>query len=58
MFSKIIEKDKFIDVVINNAGGGPMVPAEKAPPKLSESIIKLNLYFIIIIYFLVGISKS
>ena len=43
MFSKIIEKDKFIDVVINNAGGGPMVPAEKAPPKLSESIIKLNL---------------
>ena len=43
MFSEIIAEDNRIDVVINNAGGGPMVQAEKAPPKLSESIIKLNL---------------
>lgn len=32
-----------LDVLINNAGGGPPVESATASPRLSESIIKLNL---------------
>lgn len=32
-----------LDVLINNAGGGPPIAAAKAPPKLTEKIIALNL---------------
>jgi NAD(P)-dependent dehydrogenase (short-subunit alcohol dehydrogenase family) len=32
-----------LDVVINNAGGGPFAPAATASPRFSESVIKLNL---------------
>ena len=41
--SYIIKKKKSLDVVINNAGGGPLVEAASASPRLSESIVKLNL---------------
>ena len=41
--NQITERNKSIDVVINNAGGGPMVEAATASPRLSESIVKLNL---------------
>ncbi|MCP5019262.1 MAG: SDR family oxidoreductase [Ketobacter sp.] len=32
-----------LDVLINNAGGSPPINAADAPPKLTESIIRLNL---------------
>ena len=38
-----------LDVLVNNAGGGPPVDAAKAPPRLTESIIRLNLTAPIII---------
>ena len=43
IFLAITKQTGNIDIVINNAGGGPMIAADKAPPKLSESIIRLNL---------------
>tara|TARA_B100000929_G_scaffold204313_1_gene162564 strand:- start:1937 stop:2704 length:768 start_codon:yes stop_codon:yes gene_type:complete len=41
--NEIIKKYQSIDVLINNAGGGPMTEAATTPIKLSESIVKLNL---------------
>jgi len=38
-----IDKTGRLDVLINNAGGSPMMDAATAPAKLSEAIIKLNL---------------
>lgn len=38
-----IEKTGRLDCLINNAGGGPPVASADASPRLSESIIKLNL---------------
>jgi NAD(P)-dependent dehydrogenase (short-subunit alcohol dehydrogenase family) len=37
--------DRFgrLDVVVNNAGGGPTAPAATASPRFSEAIIRLNL---------------
>jgi NAD(P)-dependent dehydrogenase (short-subunit alcohol dehydrogenase family) len=32
-----------LDVVVNNAGGGPSAPADSASPRFSEAIIRLNL---------------
>lgn len=32
-----------LDIVVNNAGGGPSVPAAKASPNLVTSVIRLNL---------------
>jgi NAD(P)-dependent dehydrogenase (short-subunit alcohol dehydrogenase family) len=32
-----------LDVVVNNAGGGPSAPADTASPRFSEAIIRLNL---------------
>ena len=32
-----------LDVVVNNAGGGPSAPADAASPRFSEAIIRLNL---------------
>jgi len=32
-----------LDVVINNAGGAPFVPAAQASPRFTESVIRLNL---------------
>ena len=32
-----------LDVLVNNAGGSPYVPADKASPRFSEAIIGLNL---------------
>ncbi len=37
------ERFGHLDVLVNNAGGTPPVEAAKAPPRLSEKIIQLNL---------------
>lgn len=39
----VLEHTGRLDVLINNAGGSPPVNAADAPPKLTESIIRLNL---------------
>ncbi|MGB0906824.1 MAG: SDR family oxidoreductase [Maricaulaceae bacterium] len=38
-----LEKTGRIDCLINNAGGGPPVASKDASPRLTESVIKLNL---------------
>lgn len=38
-----LEKTGRLDVLINNAGGGPPVASKDASPRLTESVIKLNL---------------
>jgi NAD(P)-dependent dehydrogenase (short-subunit alcohol dehydrogenase family) len=32
-----------LDIVVNNAGGGPSAPADSASPRFSEAIVRLNL---------------
>jgi len=32
-----------LDIVVNNAGGGPVAPAATTPPKVAEKIVALNL---------------
>ncbi|WP_410639068.1 SDR family oxidoreductase [Amycolatopsis sp. lyj-346] len=39
----IVERHGRLDVVVNNAGGAPFVPAAEAPPRLHEKIVQLNL---------------
>ena len=43
MFAHIKAEYGRLDVVVNNAGGSPMVDAATASPRLSEGIIRLNL---------------
>ena len=43
LVDQILKTHKSIDILINNAGGGPPIQAANAPPKLSQSIIELNL---------------
>jgi len=43
LIEKIQKKYNSIDVLVNNAGGGPPVEAANASPRLSKSIIELNL---------------
>ncbi len=39
----IVERHGRLDVVVNNAGGAPYVPAAEASPRLHEKIVQLNL---------------
>ncbi|WP_103335850.1 SDR family oxidoreductase [Amycolatopsis sp. CA-126428] len=39
----IVERHGRLDVVVNNAGGAPYVPAAEASPRLHEKIVRLNL---------------
>lgn len=39
----IVERHGRLDLVVNNAGGSPMVDAADASPRLSEAVIALNL---------------
>ena len=41
--AEIMQRHGRLDVLVNNAGGGPPVRASKATPSLHESIIRLNL---------------
>ena len=43
LVSEAVSQFGRLDVLINNAGGGPPVAAADASPRLSESIIRLNL---------------
>lgn len=43
MIDAVLKSSGRLDVLINNAGGSPPVAAADAPPKLTESIIRLNL---------------
>lgn len=43
LVTAVIERHGRLDVVVNNAGGSPDVPAAEASPRFSEAIIKLNL---------------
>lgn len=38
-----LEKTGRLDVLVNNAGGGPPVASKDASPRLTESVVKLNL---------------
>jgi NAD(P)-dependent dehydrogenase (short-subunit alcohol dehydrogenase family) len=40
---RIVERYGRLDVVVNNAGGGPYVPAGEASPRLHQRVIELNL---------------
>jgi NAD(P)-dependent dehydrogenase (short-subunit alcohol dehydrogenase family) len=39
----IVDSYGRLDVVVNNAGGGPVAPAATASPRFSEAVIRLNL---------------
>jgi NAD(P)-dependent dehydrogenase (short-subunit alcohol dehydrogenase family) len=39
----VVARHGRLDVVVNNAGGGPWAPAATASPRLSEAVIRLNL---------------
>ncbi|MDS0138823.1 MULTISPECIES: SDR family oxidoreductase [unclassified Amycolatopsis] len=39
----IVERHGRLDVVVNNAGGAPYVPAAEASPRLHEKVVQLNL---------------
>lgn len=39
----VVARHGRLDVAVNNAGGGPPVPAADASPRFSESVIRLNL---------------
>jgi NAD(P)-dependent dehydrogenase (short-subunit alcohol dehydrogenase family) len=39
----VVDRHGRLDVVVNNAGGGPYVPAADASPRLHERVIQLNL---------------
>ena len=41
--AEIMQRHGRLDVLVNNAGGGPPVRAAKATPSLHESVIRLNL---------------
>lgn len=43
MIDRIVALHGRLDLVVNNAGGAPMVDAADASPRLSESVIALNL---------------
>ncbi len=43
LIDAIVEKHGRLDVVVNNAGGSPYVPAAEASAKFSSKIIELNL---------------
>ena len=43
LIDKVMAETGRLDVLINNAGGSPPVRAERASPKFTESIIRLNL---------------
>lgn len=43
MINETVRLTGRLDILINNAGGGPPVDSAKASPRLTESIIKLNL---------------
>lgn len=43
MVDDVVASHGRIDVVVNNAGGTPVVPAAEASPRFSESIVRLNL---------------
>lgn len=43
LIDTVLQRTGRLDVLINNAGGSPPVKAADAPPKLTESIIRLNL---------------
>lgn len=38
-----LEKTGRVDTLVNNAGGGPPVASKNASPRLTESVVKLNL---------------
>ena len=43
MIAAVVERHGRLDLVVNNAGGAPMVDAAIASPRLSQSVIALNL---------------
>ncbi|MBA55073.1 MAG: short chain dehydrogenase [Pseudomonadales bacterium] len=43
LIDEVVKQTGRLDVLINNAGGSPPVPAADASPRLTESIIRLNL---------------
>lgn len=43
LIDQVMQETGRLDVLVNNAGGSPPVDAAKASPRLTESIIKLNL---------------
>jgi NAD(P)-dependent dehydrogenase (short-subunit alcohol dehydrogenase family) len=43
MFEEIGREQGRLDVLVNNAGGSPVVDAATAPPRLTERIVQLNL---------------
>jgi NAD(P)-dependent dehydrogenase (short-subunit alcohol dehydrogenase family) len=43
LIDEVVERHGRLDVVINNAGGSPYVPAAEASAKFSTKIIELNL---------------
>jgi NAD(P)-dependent dehydrogenase (short-subunit alcohol dehydrogenase family) len=43
MVGRIVDEHGRLDVVVNNAGGSPFVPAAEASPNFSAKIVQLNL---------------
>lgn len=43
LFDTIVQHHGRLDVLVNNAGGSPFVPADKASPRFHEAIVQLNL---------------
>jgi len=43
LIDDIVDKHGALDVLINNAGGSPYVPLDKASPRFCEAIVSLNL---------------